>query len=310
MKPDESIPLLTWRARPDMSCEQVSRAWLDYTGYTPEQALGEGWTHALHLEDLARWLDTCVRAFDEREPFEIEYRLRRRDGEYRWMLERAAPLHADGVFVGYAGALVDIDAYRRMQHGLGRALERERRTRIATEEASRLRQDLMVSVLEELRVPAEAIAACAARMEDKTMERHARAQCRTISTLLQLARPDGPAAHEPLLSGVRVLVAGVDGEGRELQSMLAIAGAEVRLAGSAEDALDEVDSWQPDVLLSALGKGGDSLIRELRSLPAERGGCLRAAALGTDGGGGYDARLAKPVEPVALLATVARLAGP
>jgi len=293
-----------------MSCEQVSRAWLDYTGYTPEQALGEGWTRALHPEDLTRWLDTCVRAFDERQPFEIEYRLRRRDGECRWMLERAAPLYADGVFVGYAGALADIDAYRQMQYGLGRALERERRTRIATEEASRLRQDLMVSVLEELRVPAEAIAACAARMEDKTMERHARAQCRTISTLLQLARPDGPAAHEPLLSGVRVLVAGVDGEGRELQSMLAIAGAEVRLAGSAEDALDEVDSWQPDVLLSALGKGGDSLIRELRSLPAERGGCLRAAALGTDGGGGYDARLAKPVEPVALLATVARLAGP
>jgi CheY-like chemotaxis protein len=86
----------------------------------------------------------------------------------------------------------------------------------------------------------------------------------------------------------------------------------VRLAGSAEDALDEVDSWQPDVLLSALGKGGDSLIRELRSLPAERGGCLRAAALGGDGTAapGYDARLAKPVEPVALLATVARLAGP
>ena len=310
MKPDETIPLLTWRARPDMSCEQVSRAWLEYTGYTPEQALGEGWTHALHPEDLLRWLNTCVRAFDERQPFEIEYRLRRRDGEYRWMLERAAPLYADGVFVGYAGALVDIDAYRRMQHGLGRALERERRTRIATEEASRLRHDLMVSVLEELRVPAEAIAACASRMEDKTMERHARAQCRAISNLLQLARPDGPAAHEPLLSGVRVLVAGVDGEGRELQSMLAVAGAEVRLAGSAEDALDEVDSWQPDVLLSALGNGGDSLIRELRSLPAERGGCLRAAALGADGGGGYDARLAKPVEPVALLATVARLAGP
>lgn len=312
MKPDENIPLLTWRARPDMSCEQVSRAWLDYTGYMPEQALGEGWTRALHPEDLTRWLDTCVRAFDERQPFEIEYRLRRRDGEYRWMLERAAPLYADGVFLGYAGALTDIDAYRRMQHGLGRALERERRTRIATEEASRLRHELMVSVLEELRVPAEAIAACAARMEDKTMERHARAQCRAISNLLQLARPDAPAAHEPLLSGVRVLVAGVDGEGRELQSMLAVAGAEVRLAGSAEDALGEVDSWQPDVLLSALGKGGDSLIRELRSLPAERGGCLRAAALGADGAGapGYDARLAKPVEPVALLTTVARLAGP
>ena len=64
--------------------------------------------------------------------------------------------------------------------------------------------------------------------------------------------------------------------------MLAIAGADVRVAGSAEDALDDVDAWQPDVLLSALGKGDESFIRELRSLPAERGGCLRAAALGTD----------------------------
>lgn len=215
MKPDENIPLMTWRARPDMSCEQVSRAWLEYTGYTPEQALGEGWTRALHPEDLGRWLDTCVQAFDERKPFEVEYRLRRRDGEYRWVLERAAPLYAgEGPFVGYAGACVDIDAHRRMQHGLARALERERRARIATEEASRLRHDLMVSVLEELRVPAEAVAACAAQLEDRSIERHARAQCRVIASLLQLARPGAAAAHEPLLSGVRVLVAGVDGEDR------------------------------------------------------------------------------------------------
>ena len=313
VKPDENIPLMTWRVRPDMSCEQVSRAWLDYTGYTSEQALGEGWTRALHPEDLGRWLETCVQAFDERKAFEIEYRLRRRDGEYRWMLERSAPLYAgEGLFVGYSGFCVDIDAHRRMQHGLARALERERRSRIAMEDASRLRHDLMVSVLEELRAPAEAIAACAARLDDRTIERHARAQCRVIANLLQLARPGTPVSQEPLLSGVRVLVAGVDGEGRELQNMLAVAGAEVRLASSAEDALGTLETFQPDVLLSDLGHDGDSLIRELRSLPAERGGCLRAAALTADNvrTAGYDAQLAKPVEEVALLATVARLAGP
>ncbi len=91
MSPNDSLPCMTWHARPDMSCEHVNRAWLDYTGYTLEQALGEGWSRCLHPEDLARWLDTCVRAFDERQPFEIEYRLRRRDGEYRWVLDRAAP---------------------------------------------------------------------------------------------------------------------------------------------------------------------------------------------------------------------------
>ena len=311
MKPDETVPLMTWRARPDMSCEQVSRAWLDYTGYTPEQALGEGFTRALHPEDLARWLEAAVRAFDERTPFEVEYRVRRRDGEYRWMLERAAPLYADGgLFLGYAGACVDIDAHKCMENGLARALEWERRARIATEELSRLRHDLMVSVLEELRAPAEAIAAWAGTLQDKTIERHARTQCRIIASLLELASPGDRAVHEPLLSGVRVLVAGVDGQGAELQSMLSVAGAEVRLAPSVEAALAALGSWQPDVLVSDLEWGGRSLIRELRSLPAERGGCLRAAALTENGDrvAGYDAQLAKPVEPVALLATVARLA--
>jgi PAS domain S-box-containing protein len=290
MKPDETIALMTWRARLDMSCEQVSCAWLEYTGYTPEQALGEGWTHALHPEDLARWLEAAVRGFDLREPFEIEYRLRRRDGEYRWMLERAAPQYAGGVLVGYAGVCTDIDAHKRMESGLARALERERRQRIEAEELGRLRQELMTSVLEELRA--------------------SRQRCRVLASLLERSNgQDRPDAQDSPLSGVRVLVAGMDGQGRELESMLAVAGAEVRLAQSVEAALETLGSWQPDVLVSDLDSGGRSLIRELRSLPAERGGCLRAAALGSATAvPGYDAQLAKPVEPVALLSTVARLA--
>jgi PAS domain S-box-containing protein len=105
MKVDDNLPLLAWRARPDMSCEYVNRAWRDFTGYTRSEALGAGWSRSIHPEDLARWLETCVRAFDERRPFEIEYRLRRRDGEYRWVRERAEPVFSgEGVFVGYAGA--------------------------------------------------------------------------------------------------------------------------------------------------------------------------------------------------------------
>ena len=312
MKIDDNIPLLTWRARPDMACEHVGRAWLEYTGYTPVEALGDGWTRAIHPEDLARWLDASVRAFDERQPYEIEYRLRRRDGEYRWMLERAAPLYADGgLFLGYSGACMDIDAHKLMENGLARALERERRARVATEEASRLRHELMVSVLQELRAPAEAIATWAAQLGQRTIEQHARRQCRVLGSLLQLSKSDEAWGQtgEPLLSGVRVLVAGMDGQGPELQSMLSVAGAEVRLAPSIEAAIETLGSWQPDVLLSDLDHGGRSLIRELRSLPAERGGCLRAAALGSSTAvPGYDAQLAKPVEPVALLSTVARLA--
>jgi PAS domain S-box-containing protein len=338
MKPDESTPLMAWRARPDMSCEQVSRAWLDFTGYTPEQALGDGWSRGLHPEDLARWLDACVRAFDERQPFEIEYRLRRRDGEYRWVLDRAAPRYSpDGLFLGFAGACIDIDEHKRAQHELARALERERRLRVATEEASRVRHGLTVSVLQELQSPAQAIATWAGHLREQVpqaseasqaleaIERNARTQSRIISNLLDLAQvaagerplPRLPV-DEPLLSGVRVLVVDHDGEARDaVVNMLGVAGADVRVAASTAEALDTLDSWRADVLLSDIhDDNAYSLIRALRSLPAEHGGCLPAAAL-TGGehannavAAGYDAQLAKPVEPVALLATVARLAQP
>jgi len=245
MNLDDNLAFMTWHARPDMSCEYVNRAWLDYTGYTLEQALGEGWSRCLHPEDLARWLDTCVRAFDARTPFEIEYRLRRRDGEFRWVSDRAAPRYtAEGLFAGYSGACIDIDGQKR-----------ERQLRVSTEESSRARHGLTVSVLQEAARALEAI------------ERSARTQSSMISNLLELTG-DGP-----LLLGVRVLVVDRDCEESETN---------------------------------------ESFIRTLRALPAELGGCLRAAALTSDAGAavaaGYDAQLARPVEPVALLATVARLA--
>jgi len=109
MEADDRILSMTWRARPDLSCEFASPAWLEYTGCTLEQALGEGWTRAVHPDDLARWRDTCRRAAEERRPFEIEYRLRRRDGEYRWVLDRAAPRYSHDDFLGYTGACTDIE---------------------------------------------------------------------------------------------------------------------------------------------------------------------------------------------------------
>jgi CheY-like chemotaxis protein len=106
-----------------------------------------------------------------------------------------------------------------------------------------------------------------------------------------------------------------------MSRVLGIAGAQTRAAGSTDEALQAVGAFHPDVMLSEIGLGGDGygLIRSVRALPAERGGCLRAAALTVPAqseagmravAAGYDAQLAKPVEPVALLATVARLAQP
>jgi PAS domain S-box-containing protein len=282
MQIDDDLPLMLWTARPDLSCDYVSPAWLQFTGFSRERALGQGWSRALHPEDLARWLDACVSAFDEQKPFSLEYRLRRRDGEYRWMLERATPRRQGGLFIGFAGVCVDIDEAKRAQQALARSLERERRLRFAAEEASRMKDAFFAGVLGE---PTR-------------------------------------AGGQPLLAGVRVLVVEDDAAARELLvRVLRVAGAETRAAASSGEALEMLGAWRPDMVLSDLGMHGDdgyALIRAMRSLPAERGGCVPAAALTVSepqarsraAAAGYDAQLAKPVEPVTLLATVARLVQP
>lgn len=108
-KTEDPFPVMLWRARPDMSFEYVSRHWLEFTGFSQEQALGNGWSRGVHPEDLPRWLDACLAAFDAHAPFEVEYRLRRRDGEYRWVLDRGRPIFSErGAFTGFAGACVEI----------------------------------------------------------------------------------------------------------------------------------------------------------------------------------------------------------
>jgi PAS domain-containing protein len=107
MKTSGDVPTMLWLARPDMSCEYRSRQWREFAGAGVEAH--ELWAEGVHPEDLARWLQTCLRAFDSREPYEVHYRLRHRDGQYRWILERAVPrFDPRGMFVGYAGACIEL----------------------------------------------------------------------------------------------------------------------------------------------------------------------------------------------------------
>ncbi|HWI36148.1 MAG TPA: PAS domain-containing protein [Burkholderiales bacterium] len=326
---------MLWRARPDLSCEYASPAWLQFTGYSAEQALGDGWSRVVHAEDLARWLDTCVRAFDGREPFEVEYRMRRRDGEYRWVVDRAAPrFGSNGLFLGYAGVVTDIDERKRRELWLARELERERRLRSTAEESSRAREGFLASVLGELQAPTRAIAAWASHLRQhvapgseaaeslEAIIRNARLHGRIVENLLALSgHPEAAAVRAgeaPLLRGVRVLVVEDDAQARAMVlKVLRAAGAEARAVENSAEALRTLDEWRPDIMLSDMSRAEDGylLIRAVRALPAERGGCLRAAAITGNAdsaavAAGYDAQLAKPVEPVALLATVARLVQP
>jgi PAS domain S-box-containing protein len=104
-----AAPALIWTSGKDKLCDFFNQGWLDFTGRTTAAELGNGWVEGVHPEDVQRCFQTYSSAFDARQPFEMEYRLRRRDGEYRWILDRGAPRYTlDGEFNGYAGLAIDI----------------------------------------------------------------------------------------------------------------------------------------------------------------------------------------------------------
>jgi PAS domain S-box-containing protein len=112
----DTIPALAWSARPDGSAEFFNRRWLDYAGLSEEEVSDWGWTVALHPEDRGRLVDYWRRVMASGEAGEIEARLRRFDGEYRWFLFRASPLRNDsGRIVKWYGTNTDIEERKRAE---------------------------------------------------------------------------------------------------------------------------------------------------------------------------------------------------
>lgn len=105
----DSGQALIWLAGPDKRCMYFNKTWLAFTGRTPGQEMGNGWLDGVHPDDLPRCLDIYTGSFDRREKFSIEYRLRRHDGEYRWLQDDGSPRYdSAGEFIGYIGFCLDI----------------------------------------------------------------------------------------------------------------------------------------------------------------------------------------------------------
>jgi len=113
------FPNLVWRSDAQGSCDYLNQAWLDYTGRSREAELGSGWVEGMHPDDRARWRATFDRAYGEMQPFEIEFRLRRANGEYGSMICVGRPYHdMQGQFAGYLCSCYDNTTRRAMEIAL------------------------------------------------------------------------------------------------------------------------------------------------------------------------------------------------
>jgi PAS domain S-box-containing protein len=115
----ETAPMMVWMSGPDKLCTYVNKHWLDFTGRPLERQLGDGWSESVHPDDLQRCLYTYREAFDTQQPFRMEYRLRRFDGKYRWILDTGVPRFGfDGTFAGYMGSCIDVNDQKQVEEAL------------------------------------------------------------------------------------------------------------------------------------------------------------------------------------------------
>ncbi|MGZ8424731.1 MAG: ABC transporter substrate binding protein [Candidatus Binatia bacterium] len=134
-----AAPVMIWMTGTDKRCTFFNKGWLDFTGRTLEQEFGDGWTTGVQRDEIDRCRQIYADAFDARQEFTMEYRLRRNDGEYCWVLDHGVPrFEADGTFLGYIGTVIDISEVKRGEERFRLAVEASPNANVMVNEQGRI----------------------------------------------------------------------------------------------------------------------------------------------------------------------------
>ncbi|MGH9759773.1 MAG: PAS domain S-box protein, partial [Blastocatellia bacterium] len=137
----DTAPAMMWVSGPDKMATYLNHQWLKFTGRTIEQEIGDGWLAGVHSDDVGKLLETREAVFDSCEPFTVEYRLRRANGDFRWVYCSGAPRYSPGgKFLGHVGTCVDITERKMAEEAIANLSRQLIRAR--EEECARIARDL------------------------------------------------------------------------------------------------------------------------------------------------------------------------